>query len=699
MEFFFNADASLMEGHSIDDNGNGSFTITGATTGFGKLDQYLGGLAQCGGGWSLVYVKPAAGSHHVPTDVTEPSDIGLTFSGTRADLTAYDIIAALGPRIPDAVSAPKVIHQATILLVLPGTSPTADELAKLTRMQQRFQSYFAQATEGLGTVDIQLSGAQPVISSVSPSSGSTLGNTQVYISGNDFQAGATVSFGGVSATNVQFVSSTLVIATTGPSPAGPVAVTLTNPGAQAVALPNAYTYQVYAPVTVPANALRIPYAVDTVYFRSNLGINNPNPTEATVQLLELDNNGLQVNSPASVKIPGNGYLQINSVLAYLEGAASSTGRECSLVLESDLPIQGFVSQIENETGDPSILDGIQTGVPRLILQSSANTGPFRSNLVVLNLSQNPAVVTLTALSRDTGQPIGTPLANLSIAGNGFITYANVLEALSVADSYGPVEIRSLNGAQLVAVSRVSGLNAGTSGFFAAQSEDSGSHSEIIPFVIDTDTFRTNLGINNLGSDVANFQITWFDKQGNGITLASARRSVQVAPLGMLQINNILRFLINGSSNSNITNQEGYLQITADQPIRAFATQIHNLTQDPSIEESVSSGSSHLLLKSSANLEFKSTVVIVNPNDVPVSATILARQGESTGNGNVTATQTITIPAKGYFSSDNVLQDLGATSNFGPIEIISPANTPLIAVSRVYDSTANTSGFFSAEPIP
>jgi hypothetical protein len=204
-------------------------------------------------------------------------------------------------------------------------------------------------------------------------------------------------------------------------------------------------------------------------------------------------------------------------------------------------------------------------------------------------------------------------------------------------------------------------------------------------------------LNNLSGTVANVQIALFDKDGN--TRASTTSPIQVAPQGMVQINGILRFLINGSSNSDLTNQQGYLRITSDQPIKAFATQIHNTSQDPSIENSLSAGRSHLLLKSSANLNFQSTLVIVNPNNSPVTATIRSRQGGTNGNGSITATQSINIAAKGYFESDNILQSLGATSSFGPIEILSDPGSPLIAVSRVYSVSGNTSGFFNAEPLP
>jgi len=697
--FLFNADASVMEGNLIRDNGDGSFTITDATKHYSKLDQYLMGLRPASDVEPLFYVQPAVGVPYQPDDVTTPSAIGATFAGTRKDLTVQDIITSEGPRLPDVSSSPKVFRQAYVLLVRQGTSPSSAELDKLGRIRQGFQDFYAQASDGKGTVGTTLSTTPltPVISSVVPSSGSTLGNTRVYISGNDFQNGATVTIGTADATDVQVLSSSLIIATTGPGSVGSVNVVVTNPGAQPSTRSNAFRYLSLNPPTISPNALRIPSIVDNLYFRSNLGINNPNASAAHVRVVQLDSNGLEVNELASVQVSPYGFTQENGLLRTLEGSSAATGREGSLVLESDQPIQGFVSQINNLSGDPSILDGIQAGAERLILQSAANTGPFRSTLLILNLSTNQALVNITALSRDTGQPVGIPLQGLAISSNGFITFDNVLAALSLPDSFGPVEIHSSNGAKLAAVSRVSGADGNTSGFFVAQADDSGSQAEVIPFAIDTNFFRTNLGLNNFGSSTAHVTVSLVGQDGT--TQASFAIPIQVAPGGLVQINNILRYLLNGSSSSNVTNQQGYLKITADQPIKAFATQIDNLSLDPSIENSVSSGHSSLFLKSSANTNFDSTLVIVNPNDSTAAVTLVARQGESTGNGSVSGTRNLSIAPHGFYSSNNVLQDIGATSSFGPVEIRAASNLPIIAVSRVYSSGGNTSGFFATQPLP
>jgi len=694
--FFFNSEASVMEGNQIEDRGSGDFQTTAATDRYSKLDQYLMGFRDPNQVGPMFYVDNVTGTTR--TASSAPA-ISITFRGTRQNLTVNDIIAAAGPRIPTVAAAPKVFKQAFILLVQRGTSPSNAEVAKLDRFRQRWQEFFAQATDGLGTADTTLNTVPltPTLSGVAPAFGPTVGNTPIYIFGNNFQEGVSVRVGSTAATNVQRVSSTLVTAATPPNAESIVSVVVTNPGAPPATLSNAYSYVKLNPAILSSTALRLAFAIDSPNFRSNLGINNPSALSADVRVLHLDRNGLLINQLSSVTVPPNGFVQRNSLLQELEGSAGITGREGTLALESTQPIQAFVSQIDNQTGDPSILEGFRTGSARIILPSAANTGPFRSNLIVLNLAPSEARINITALDRDSGQALGVPIQNLALPANGFISYNNILASLNTNDYFGPVEIRSTNGPSLAAVSRVSGLNAGTSGFFPALPADSGQVLEIIPFAIDTNAFRTNLGINNLGTTTASVNVSLFGADGS--LLAGTTLPLSVAPQGLVQINNILRYLLAGSSNASVTNRQGYLKLASNSPVKAFATQIDNLTNDPSIENSVSSGSVNLLLKSSANTSFRSTLVIVNPNSSPASVEITAREGSSINNGAVAGTRVIAIPANGQFVSENILSEIGASSTFGPVELRSLTGNPIIAVSRVYSATGNTSGFFSAQPLP
>ena len=76
----------------------------------------------------------------------------------------------------------------------------------------------------------------------SPNSGSTAGGTAVTITGTNFAAGATVTFGGTAATNVVVVNSTTITATTPAGSAGAVTVTVTKVGGQSGSLTNGFTY-------------------------------------------------------------------------------------------------------------------------------------------------------------------------------------------------------------------------------------------------------------------------------------------------------------------------------------------------------------------------------------------------------------------------------------------------------------------------
>ncbi|HKK92073.1 MAG TPA: IPT/TIG domain-containing protein, partial [Longimicrobiales bacterium] len=82
----------------------------------------------------------------------------------------------------------------------------------------------------------------PTVTSITPSNGPTSGGTSVTITGSEFVAGATVTIGGTTATNVGFVNSTSLTALTPVNPAGPADVVVTNPDGQSDTLVDGFTY-------------------------------------------------------------------------------------------------------------------------------------------------------------------------------------------------------------------------------------------------------------------------------------------------------------------------------------------------------------------------------------------------------------------------------------------------------------------------
>ena len=83
--------------------------------------------------------------------------------------------------------------------------------------------------------------APPTVTSVSPNNGPAAGGTAVTITGTNFAAGATVTFGVTAATNVVVVDAAHITATTPAGSVGAVTVTVTVNG-QSGSLANGFTY-------------------------------------------------------------------------------------------------------------------------------------------------------------------------------------------------------------------------------------------------------------------------------------------------------------------------------------------------------------------------------------------------------------------------------------------------------------------------
>ncbi|MDQ3264134.1 MAG: IPT/TIG domain-containing protein [Myxococcota bacterium] len=89
----------------------------------------------------------------------------------------------------------------------------------------------------------------PVLSSVSPSSGAMEGGLAVSLTGANFVAGATVTFGGTPAAGLNVASDTAITAITPPGASGTVEVRVTHPDGQFASLASGFTYEAPAPAS------------------------------------------------------------------------------------------------------------------------------------------------------------------------------------------------------------------------------------------------------------------------------------------------------------------------------------------------------------------------------------------------------------------------------------------------------------------
>jgi len=443
--------------------------------------------------------------------------------------------------------------------------------------------------------------------------------------------------------------------------------------------------RVSEPARPSSEAIFIPSIVENGRFRTNLGINNLSRSQANVSLTLVDAEGIVLGGK-TVQVEAEGLKQINGVARFLFENSVGSDIEGNLYLESDRPISAWASQIDNTTNDPSLLLSKRSGTTRVLIPSSANIGAFSSSLVLMNVGITTAQVALKAYGT-AGELLGQSSAPLVIAPNGVMSFENVLQSLGVTNNYGPIEITSLNNVPVIASSRVSSATR-SGGFFEGLKYSEASMSQTIAHVVDNNEIRTNLGINNTTEFPATVSIRLFDK--NGTELAST--STSVAPRGLTQVNNVVRQLLNLQ---DVANLDGYIRLQANQPIFGWASQIDNVTNDPGFAVSKGQGATRLLVQSTANVgSFKSSLVVVNMGSTEAVVDLISRDAEGIVKGE---SRGVVIPAGGFFSTANILEALGVSSNYGPVEIISTNGQPIMATSRVY-STSGTSGFFEGQVI-
>jgi hypothetical protein len=149
--FFFDSDASNMEGNDIQDLGGGAFRTVGAVSRYSALDQYAMGL-RAASDVPPMFLVTRVTSGGSPGDAPR---IGVEIRGTRKDFTIADVVAANGTRRPDSSTAQKTFRQAFIYLVA-GAPETGDDLAKLEAIRGAWETYFSDSTEGRGTVVARL---------------------------------------------------------------------------------------------------------------------------------------------------------------------------------------------------------------------------------------------------------------------------------------------------------------------------------------------------------------------------------------------------------------------------------------------------------------------------------------------------------------------------------------------------------------
>lgn len=152
---------SVMYGECITDLGGGSFKFEGCPRKYSHLDQYLMGLrAPSEVSPMMVLEDPASPGQGVDSIAMGRTSSATTVSGlTRHDITADEVIAALGARTPGAPTAKSCWRVAFIVVLAPGQTQLPQAmLDKVQRYEAAWGPWFSFATDGRGTMDTRIIG-------------------------------------------------------------------------------------------------------------------------------------------------------------------------------------------------------------------------------------------------------------------------------------------------------------------------------------------------------------------------------------------------------------------------------------------------------------------------------------------------------------------------------------------------------------
>ena len=153
--YYFNS-GGVMYGNNITDLGNGQFRIYNDKLKYGPLDQYLMGLRLPEEVGPLFVADPGDGNVSSPS-IPAPKKKEEIFSGTRIEFTVEDVIRVVGKREP----MPDACHWKGAMIVVhaKGKPPTLKQIQKLVKYANRFEEWYAFATDGRGSFDLTLDGS------------------------------------------------------------------------------------------------------------------------------------------------------------------------------------------------------------------------------------------------------------------------------------------------------------------------------------------------------------------------------------------------------------------------------------------------------------------------------------------------------------------------------------------------------------
>jgi hypothetical protein len=146
-------EADAMGGSTWKENGDGTYTqldrdYYSPAKGFSWLGLYLMGLAKPD------EVPPFFILRNLQRTGQQDANGHPIYKGDKTDITIKDVIAAMGPRVPDFDGAQKKFNTAIVVMTMPGKQPTKELISAANSISEHWITYWSKTTGGRSVMTV-----------------------------------------------------------------------------------------------------------------------------------------------------------------------------------------------------------------------------------------------------------------------------------------------------------------------------------------------------------------------------------------------------------------------------------------------------------------------------------------------------------------------------------------------------------------
>lgn len=312
-------------------------------------------------------------------------------------------------------------------------------------------------------------------------------------------------------------------------------------------------------------------------YRANVGFVNANATAATVTIRQYGRDNALSGQPLTVTVPAQGVIfPVRGVLGHLDYF-----HDAWVSWESNVPVLGFASVIENGTTDPTFIPGFEdvAGAGKEVYLSMAGSvGEFHTDAGIFNPSESRDIsITATFMPRSIEPNTARIDKSILVPRRQMLVFDDVVSSLFQGTGLGAIKLSSADN--FIATARIYAQKSnGTVGQFVAGQEVSAAKSKGVLTQLKSSgiaeqkgTFRVNTGFVNPNSAAATVTIQQYDRTN---TPVGSPIQVTVSAQGVVYP---VPAVLNPTA-GNFT--DAWLGYESNVPVFGFGSVVDNGTDDP-----------------------------------------------------------------------------------------------------------------------